>query len=67
MFDTFNRWYLKSLLKDKVLKFDNKIEIELKKSDVQILFVSFLIHKQNENFKLLLSIFNQIEDVLNAK
>jgi hypothetical protein len=61
-FDVFDRWYKKSTFKNKIIKIDN----EIKFSETQKLYTSFLFHKSNPNYKTLIEIYYNIEKVLNS-
>jgi hypothetical protein len=65
--DVFERWYKKSGSKDTIIKIDKVIEIALGNGMVQKLYTAFMFHKENPNAEKLLSIYNRIEQVLNAE
>jgi hypothetical protein len=63
----FNRWYKKSKYKEAIIKIDNIISVSIGKNEKQKLFTSFMFHKQNSNFEILLELYSQIEKVLNEE
>ena len=66
-FEIFNRWYEKSVAKDKIVKIDNEIIIHISDTLEQKLYTSFLFHKQNSNYQKLIEIYNQFEAILNEQ
>jgi hypothetical protein len=63
----FDRWYKDSKYRHDITKIDNIIEINSKNIESQVLYTSFLLHKQNPNYDKLLEIFNRIQQVLNEE
>lgn len=63
----FDRWYKKSSYKNFVVKIDNIIKIDISKGETYLLYTSFLFHRNNDNYKMLVEIYNQIEKTLNEK
>ena len=63
----FERWYQKSKSKENIIKIDKVIEITIKDFEKQRLFTAFMFHKKNVNYKKLIEIYNNIEEVLNAE
>ncbi len=61
----FDRWYRKSEHRSYVKKIDNIITIEIDGQNVQKLYTSYLFHIDNPAYEKLISIYNQIEAVLN--
>ncbi len=61
----FDRWYKNSEYKEFVVKIDNMISIKIDDFNIQKLYTSFMFHKNNPNYNKLISIYNQIENVLN--
>ena len=64
--NVFERWYQKSHSKENIIKIDKVIEITLRGFEIQRLFTAFMFHKKNKNYKKLMEIYNNIEEVLNA-
>lgn len=64
--DVFERWYKKSSSKENIVKIDKIIEITINEFEIQKLYTAFMFHKQNPNYKKLISIYNKIEEVLNT-
>lgn len=61
----FDRWYKNSQYKEFVVKIDNIINIKIDQINIQKLYTSFMFHKNNPNYNKLISIYTQIESVLN--
>jgi len=61
----FNRWYKNSEHQNSVKKIDNIITLEIDALNVQKIYTSFLFHIDNPAYEKLISIYNQIEEVLN--
>lgn len=65
--DIFDRWYRKSGLQEFIVKIDNVININISKFEIQKLYTSFMFHRENTNYKKLIDIYSQIENILNAE
>ncbi len=65
-FDTFNRWYDRSKAKDKIIKLDKIVQIEIHQ-EVHKLYTAFMFHKSNPHHKRLLEIYNSLEGFLNEE
>lgn len=65
-FNVFNRWYLNSTYKEFVTKIDNVINLEFN-GEKFLLYTSLMYHNNNPNIEDILSAYNKIEEVLNAK
>ena len=61
----FDRWYKKSEYKKSVIKIDNIITVEIDAGNQQKIYTSFLFHTNNPAYEKLISIYKQIEEVLN--
>ncbi|MEO8149182.1 MAG: DUF6169 family protein [Bacteroidia bacterium] len=64
--DTFDRWYQRSDAREKILKIDKIIQIEIHK-EMHRLYTSLMFHKDNPHRKKLISIYNNIEKFLNEE
>jgi len=62
----FSRWYVRSSYRENIVKFDNVIRIENVVLEKYEVYTSYLIHKENINYKDLTALFFQLEDVLNS-
>jgi len=65
--DIFNRWYKKSVYKEVIVKMDNVINIKISEDEMQTLYTSLFFHKMNPNYKKLITLYNQIEKILNEE
>lgn len=63
----FDRWYINSVHKDKVIKIDNILNIKISENEYHKLFTSFMFHKNNSNCEKLMNIYKKIEATLNNK
>lgn len=63
----FDRWYEKSKHKNVVTKIDNVISITINPDKIYTLYTSFLFHKDNPSYMKLITIYQQIEEVLNRE
>ena len=66
-YDVFERWYLKSISRNDIIKINKIIEVVVGDFEIQKLYTAFMFHKKNRNYKKLLSIYNSIEAVLNSQ
>ena len=63
----FERWYQNSTSKKNIIKIDKVIEINIQDFEIQKLFTAFMFHKKNKNFKRLMEIYNNFEEILNRE
>jgi hypothetical protein len=63
-FNTFERWYWSSEMTEYIAKVDNIIKCNSENQDF-ILYTSLLFHKNNTNKKMILEVYNAIEEALN--
>jgi hypothetical protein len=66
-FKVFERWYQKSEYKRFISKIDHIIQYKVSENETQVLYTSFMFHKENPNHKKLVEIYSQIESVLNEE
>ncbi len=66
-FKIFDRWYKNSQYKNSVEKYDNLITVSFNNKKPQLIYTSLLFHKDNANYKKLINIYEQIEQVLNSE
>ena len=62
----FDRWYSRSVNNMNIVKFDSIIRIENLVIGNYEVYTSYLIHRENNNYKDLSKLFFQLEDVLNS-
>lgn len=63
----FNRWYKVSKHRNKIVKIDNVITVNVNEVKHQKLYTSIMFHVNNPNHDKLMEIYNQIENVLNEE
>lgn len=66
-YKVFDRWYQNSQHKENIVKIDNVLSIKIDHSETQLLYTSFMFHKNNEHFETLMSIYLTMESALNNK
>lgn len=66
-FEVFDRWYKKSKYKDLITKIDNVIRVKITETDYEIIYTSFMFHKENPNYPELIEIYRQLEKSINEK
>ncbi len=57
----------KSGYKQFIIIIDNIIQNKISENETQILYTSFIFHKENPNHKKLVEIYSQIESALNKE
>ncbi|WP_410528476.1 DUF6169 family protein [Sphingobacterium sp. SGR-19] len=63
--EIFSRWYKYSKYQEDIIKLDNIIKVDIHLTSPQILYTSMMFHKKNTQYEKLISIYNQVEKVLN--
>ena len=63
----FDRWYRSSKSKNDIIKIDNIITIKSNDIEVDKIYTSFLLHKENPNKEKIIAIYNKIEHFLNEE
>lgn len=66
-FKIFDRWYKNSQYKNSVEKYDYLFTVSFNNKKAQLIYTSLLFHKDNANYKKLIDIYEQIEQVLNIE
>lgn len=63
----FSRWYETSVYRETIVKMDNVVKVEIGEDSICVLYTSFMFHKQNPGFEMLIEIYGRIEAVLNEE
>lgn len=66
-YDVFDRWYKKSEFKENVVKIDSILNLPVSPTETHQLYTSFIFHKNNPDYEILMEIYSRIEETLNSK